>query len=157
MEKEYASDWKELVNFSPENLDLIGQMSQVKLINRYSFKNTKDNVMAKGIEATYNENNLIFDYRSGFNASEEYDKHSYLNKLLIYATNANPLFQADCAKLLNEDMLGVKCIFKNAPIKTKTRCITKAAVDYYDKTWPKTCNILGMLVSSLCLFLSFVF
>ena len=148
MEKEFCDDWQELVNFSTENLDLIGQMCQIKLINRYNYSNTNENMMINGIKSEYNNNNLIFDYRSGFNASEEYDKHCYLTKLLIYATNVNPVFQNDCEKILNENVLGVKCIFKKAPVKTKTRCITKAAVDYYDRNFPQSSNILGMYTSS---------
>ena len=77
------------------------------------------------IKVAYNENELISDPINNFDGSFEFDNSGYLTKLLIAAKKMNYQFQKDCKKVFNEKVMGIPCVFREAPVKTKDRCQLK--------------------------------
>ena len=143
MEKEFSESWNELINFSSYNLDSDNDIRQYKCHKKWW--PLRDIMKIKGTQVDYNNNNLINDYTSGFNGSEEYSKHGYLTKLLINCIKVDPIFQSDCKNIFtNESIIGVPCKFMSGAVKKKARCIVKSSIDYHDNVWPNTGYILDI-------------
>ena len=106
-------------------------------------------------ESRYNLSSLPFDNISGFDCAKEYDHNGYLTDLLISAHQMDPLFQQDCKRLFDskagaDNVFGMpKCKYSSAPVKTKTRSITKAELDYKHKNWPHTQHLMDLVRASV--------
>ena len=109
------------------------------------------------LKAEYSLENLPFDNVNGFDGGKEYDYSVFLTKLLIIAHQMDSTFQNDCKNIFNikfqkkwkgsRDI--VKCIYNSAPVKTKSRSITKSQLDYKEKSWPHSSHILDLLRCSV--------
>ena len=103
-----------------------------------------------GILTDYKQNELPFDNVNGFDGKIEYDRNGYLTKLLISSYRIDPIFQNDCKNIfINENIIGVKCKYSSAPVKTKERSQTKSMLDYSDRHWPHTSNIVDFVRCSV--------
>ena len=119
-------------NIKEYNLDKNDLSTQKKLESRY--RHDKDYMKDKGIKSDYLHKDMPFDNVNGFDGVMEYDVNGYLTKLLVRSHNLNALFQKDCQQLFEEDLgskQNVSCVFREAPAKTRKRCIMKAKMDYY--------------------------
>ena len=156
-----AEKLNELINYKQCNIDADRDVKQTSILNRY---NEKRDLMIeypskqgekpkyKAIQSKYEKGNLFTDYISGFNASEEYDLNSYLTDLLINANILNPTFQSQCKEIFSNESntIGVKCKYKSAPIKTKSRCQIKTSLEYNDKeSYPNSSYLLDILRCSV--------
>ena len=145
LEKEHLKDWQE-VKYSIKvwNVGLYRQISQTKIVNKYTSK-MEDLMSEFGIQSDYKLNELPFDNVNGFNGSQECDHRAYLTKLLLASHQVNPLFQKQCQEVFESfnKIDGISCKYASAPVKTRERSQMKGDLDYIDKIWPHTSNILG--------------
>ena len=103
-----------------------------------------------GIKCKYdNENESLKSGISQFNGSQIYDEDEFLTSLLIRSHLIQPTFQQACKKIFtNPNIIGVdtkKCHYTKGSVKLRDRCIVTATIDYNNKKWPKTSNILDFL------------
>eukprot|EP01084_Bolivina_argentea_P174843 302834_1 len=139
--KTEGEEWNKVIRFPELNIAASGIMNQHFLQDSM----TGLQYMSKGCQVKYKQNELFKDLITGFDGNHEYDLDQYLNDLVITAHKINGEFQRQCRKLFTKQSLGVDCVFKPAPVKTKQRSQIKATVDYYDKPWPTTSSILDFV------------
>ena len=132
-EKTNGESWSELKNWS--NMPIADE------------KELEDSLL----KVKYNLDDLPFDNVNGFDGAKEYDHNIYLPQLLILAHKIDPTFQDECREFFDNtnEQFKIPCHFTAAPVKTKSRCITKAELDYKNESWPHTRNIKDLLRCSV--------
>ena len=151
LETQFSVQWDQLKH-NVKTYNLIQSeysLSQMKLEHR---QGKKDYLVEKGVLSDYESKDMPFDNVNGFNGSLEYDLNGYLTKLLILSHNINPLFQRDCKHLFSADYVenyNIVCKYKDAPVKTRERCIAKSKMDYFDREWPHSSNLLDTVRCSV--------
>ena len=168
MKSKDSESWNNLVSLK-RDFDVLSIVLSQNYVARADDKTgQKYNLMDKnGFPAKYKEIGLVSDYVSQFNGIFEYDYETYLTTMLIVAHRLNPLFQRRCEAIFRKEILGVECKFKQAPVKRKSRCQIKSAVEYWGRMFPKTASVIDLvcciqftvlLVSVFCvLFFCFLF
>ena len=151
LELNYSKQFDRLrSNIKQISASLTSTISQNKLENKYLFG---DDFMNKnGILSDYLIKDMPFDGVNGFKRNDEYDLNGYLTKLLIASHNINPIFQKECKNYFDNTFNkqhGIKCKNSEAPVKTKERSMMKAKIDYRNKQWPHSSNILDTVRCSV--------
>ena len=134
LENEWSKDWEAVKN--------------IQSLNTGRDINIQQNTLEYGIPCKY-ENQLELP-KSGvnqFNGAQIYDEYEYLTALLIRSHLINPSFQKSCKNIFSKKYDG--CFYTPGSVKLRGRCIVKARIDYNDKPWPKTSNILDFLRCSI--------
>ena len=143
-EKTNNKKWVELRQLSPKEslLEVIKELE------------SDDELSQLLLPVYYNADELPFDNVNGFDGTKEYDHNIYLTQLLITAHQMNNTFQNECKNTFNKKngyftTIPCKFWYNSAPVKTKSRCITKAELDYKYDIWPHTINIKDLLRCSV--------
>ena len=89
-------------------------------------------ISSYGQKPKYEFKSLPFDNVNGFDGRKEYDYNQLTNEL-ISSHYIDPIFQFDLKNVFSLENFGIKCLYTGAPVKTKSRCITKAELDYKEK------------------------
>ena len=151
LEKKFNSQFKQLKhNIKEFSLANEKGISQSKLIS--TFDHSKDYMSELGINSLYKLSEMPYDNVNGFSGKNEYDFEGYLTQLLIASHNIDAIFQKECKEYFNDyfnDKLNIACHYSSAPVKTRERSILKAKLDYNNKEWPRTSNIIDVVRCSV--------
>ena len=155
LQTKFKSQFKQLKNNIKEyNLGKDNEISQNELKNRYfaTIETQQDFMSELGILPFYKSREMPYDNISGFNGKNEYDFNGYLTQLLIASHQIIPIFQKECKKYFVDyfrNKLNIDCEYSSAPVKTRARSILKAKLDYKNKEWPLTSNIIDVVRCSV--------
>jgi hypothetical protein len=94
--------------------------------------------------------NITLVSKSGeYSAVTEFDSHSVMNNLIIMSHAVDHQFQASIEKIMQPQLKAKTTKFQSGPVKALQRCAAKAELEYKDRPFPKTCQIIDLVRCSL--------
>ena len=135
----HRKDWTKLTNYESK--------TNTQHVNNSDKYGLRQDGIVNGIKPQFSSNQLFVNQESGFNGREIYDLNSYLYALIITAHAVNHSFQTQVKTMF--EILDFPCQFKSGVVKEAKRAQIKAVVEYSEKPWPKTAQIVDYIRCSV--------
>ena len=159
--KYHSKEWDQLLNYQCNNISHIlgnNQLRQdcieyIENIQRKSF-NIKS-ILPAIDETELSKRSALFEPENAsgdFEAFEDANQHEYLSKCLVIAHTVNESFHNTMrliVDLINNDREGTSAIYRQAPLKTRQRCINRCFKKFHDKLYPNSAHILDFVRGSI--------